>query len=107
MIDEYVAYELVGSLIPANGWRAVYAYKSENGCGVFAHAEPLVAFALTRLILKPENDEMVCIVGYGNGDRMITAVEQTENFIAYLGPDETIDDWLEEEARKFVEKKSP
>jgi len=30
MDNKYMVYELVGDLIPANGWRAVYAYKGKN-----------------------------------------------------------------------------
>ena len=102
------------SMIPANGWQAVYATRSDSDAekgAVFAHAIPLVAFVLTRVtetrVYEDGTEEVTgdfrAIVGYDAHDGSIDPVEKTSNLISYLPPGRPIPDWMEQQARGRVE----
>ena len=98
------------TIVPANGWRAVYAYKSPDD-GTFAHAHELAVFALVEsIVIKheggyPKKTNLVYknIVGY-EADASLTPACSAINFLGYLAPDALIPDWQESEARRYVER---
>lgn len=101
----YKTYEPI-SLLPADGWRAVYA--CENGHR-YIHIKPLVAFALTKICYTNiyENgtgttDEESHIVGYVAGEITIYPAEKTDDFMGYLAPDTTISNRMEQWAKEYV-----
>ena len=102
----YETYEPT-SMLPADGWKAVFAYyDDEEG---YAHTSPLVAFALTKICHVDiyENghettDEEICIVGYTASDIGIHPAEEAHNFMGYLAPGMRILDHMEQRAKKYV-----
>jgi len=103
------------SMIPANGWQAVYAWGDEGDAekgDVCAHASPLVAFVLAKVTVariyedgtEEVTDYFPAIVGYDAGSPGIVPAEKAPNFVAYLPPGEPIDSFLKEAAREWVEK---
>jgi len=112
----YTTYEPL-SLIPATGWQVVYASRDESDKEkgvVFAHASPLVAFALSRATIKSvyhdgttrAEDDGNYVVGYDAADTTIELVAEIANSIGYLAPGESIPEWLEQQAREHVEKQA-
>lgn len=112
----YTTYEPL-SLIPANGWQAVYASRDESedeNEATFAHANPLVAFAVAKATetrvyedgRTEEADTWRDVVGYDAGDKTIDLVAEVDNFIGYLAPGESIPEWMEQQAREYVEKQA-
>lgn len=97
------------SLTPANGWRAIYAYK--DNAGKFAHAHELAVFAITKVVetrteknrIERVSPEITKIVGYEAGYEL-TPAESAINFVAYLAPGEAIPDWQESYARELIEE---
>jgi len=105
----YSSYKPV-SIIPASGWRAVYAYYDERD-SKYAHAESLIALVLVereRTIVHENGrretaNEGNHIMGYNLVEgTMITPVDMASNFIAYLAPDTLIPDYMEQEAKEYV-----
>lgn len=114
--DTYNDYEPL-SLIPANGWQAVYAIRDESDGekgAIFAHASPLMAFALSRVTRTwvyengrtREEHEGNSVVGLDAADAVIAPVEEAANFVGYLAPGEPIPAWMEQDAREHVEKRA-
>ena len=113
VISSHETYEPMGGLLPAHGWRAVFAYddgSDERDGKRFAHAEPMVAFALTRTceVCRYENGiqtngpEEIHIVGYTASDIGIHPAEESDNFMGYLAPGTVISNHVEQRAKKYV-----
>jgi len=103
-------------MIPAGGWRAVYAYREtgevrEVRRGKYAHAEPLMALVLAEkewtTVHENGRQEAIregrCIVGYDSDDCGVTSpANEADNFIAYLAPGAPIPDSMEQAAKEYV-----
>ncbi len=83
-------------IMPAVGWRAVYAGKDDGVAGTFE--DPLVGFALVELCNGDR--EVVALASGGCGDP-IDRADQTGNFLVICGPDEVVGDYVKDEARKY------
>lgn len=101
----YKTYEPI-SLLPADDWRAVFAYDNE---GRYAHATTMIAFALTKVcyIDVYENgyeatSEEVQIMGYTASDIGIHPAKGSHNFTGYLAPSKGIPDHMEQQAKEYV-----
>ena len=90
------------SIIPPNGWCAVFAYQNN---GQFAHAHPLVAWALTTITEHNGDGEIDLeyqdIIGYvpsdfGGSEPALTG----SNFLGYLAAGDSLADW-EDRARAY------
>jgi len=115
-IDTHTTYEALGGLIPANGWRAVYADRhdvypddvAETGTEIFIRIDPLVAFAATReTTIYPNGEKHISnwarVIGYANYAGKIVPVEISDDFIDYLPPNESVSAWVKQRAREYVE----
>jgi len=69
-------------IIPAGGWRAVYAVRQEDGT-YKQEASPLVCWALIK---HPEHG--VIVEGMESGD-WVDFCEDTCGFLGYIGPEVT------------------
>ena len=105
----YTIYKPV-SMIPADGWRAVYAYW-DKGDEKYAHAKPLMALVLAEEqwveIYEGGRQEIVYegrrIMGYDPDEAgVINPANEATNFIAYLPPGASIPDSMEQEAKEYV-----
>lgn len=78
-------------MIPANGWKAVYAWESEGEPYLFR--KPLVCFVLGKFIdpyLMQPGEEGQILEGYVGGEDIGPA--DTDNLLGYEGPGEENDE---------------
>lgn len=75
-------------ILPANGWRAVYAMEMDDGTWV-AEAYPLALWALIE-----EGDGFTSVVGMDCAD-VALSVEDNINHLGYIGPGDDIEPWHE------------
>jgi len=116
----YTKYDLQ-TIIPAAGWQAIYAYRES---GVYAHAVPLVCFAVVKVSEHRDRkgvptevlDEWNEVMGVCPGELgTIEVIGGDDNLIGYLAPGEDVREFEadakrfceEEEARARIDQSSP
>lgn len=85
-------------IVSAKGWSAVYAIRPEQNKNDPVYASPLACWALV------DEGAHRYVVGL---DRTLSFCDAGDNFLGYLSPGESSEEWKEEALRYLYDPKGP